>query len=421
MKKIVAACLFLLLLLPGQALADTTAPAPEAAAGLVVEYANIAALMTERNPVIRSNADILRAMDYGYASLEDSLAMASKAASAFGRLADSVVVSEDPNSFILKEYLAGQEATLVNTAVGILDTQEDMERMIERTKLQMEAGNEQIIRAAEGLYFTYHRLRQQQADLSDNLGLLQRQLKVTRLRREIGLASEYDVLVMEARVRELANGLDTLAGQTDNLLRNFNLLLGRAYDAPLELAEPPALPEDSGADAGSAADASAAEANSYSIKLQQYSLGDKKVAYRRLKEENGLRDSDVEDKDNAGKRWYNRAQQLRAEMRSEEEKLNEIIRNFHSEFAQAAQAVRDKAAALELAELNLAKEAVTLGQMTLRYELGLLSGLALEGVKAGYAAQERKMRAAEWELLQARRQYEWMQQGLSFAAAGAAF
>ncbi|MGI5838853.1 MAG: hypothetical protein ACOX8W_04255 [bacterium] len=425
MRKLIAACLFLLLLLPGPvvaaeiAAAGATVPATEAA--LVVGYEDIAGLVAERNPVIRSNAEALRAMEYGYESLEDGLALASMSARAFGEMADRIVVDPgDLNSFILKEYFTGQEAAMVNSAVGILDTREDMERTIGRTKLQMEAANLQIIRAAENLYFTYHTLRLQQADLTDGLAMAERQLSVTRLRRELGLAADYDVLAAAAQAKEAANGLDFLTKQTDNVVKNFNLLLGRPYDAPLELAAPPARVSESEEDNGSAPDPAAAEADCYEIRLQKYRLGDKKVALRRLKSENGIRDSDIEDEDNDDERWYNTARQLLSELRSEEEKLNEIIRSYHSGLAQAAQTIADKTAALELEKMKYEQETRKLAQMTLRCELGLLSSLALEGVKSGHAAQARKAQAAEWALLQAESEYNWLCKGLAPAAAGGA-
>jgi len=422
MKKIAAVCLLLLLLSPGQSMAAETVP--EATDELVVEYTAIADLMTEHNPVIKSNASALKAMEYGYESLDDALALASMAARLYGNLADGVMIDEaapdgDPNSRVLQQYLAGQEDAMVNSAVGIIDSKEDMARLIENTKLQMEAGNKQLIWTAESLYFTYHNLVQQRAELTDNLVLLRRQQAVTQLRQALGLASEYDVLVMAAQVKELETGLNTLSGQTDNLVQNFNLLLGRAYDEPLVMAAPPAV-RAVGELPDIEADLVAAEANCYAIKLAKYSLGDKKVAYRRLKQDNGISDSDVEDERQDDERWYNQAQQLVEEIKSGEAKVNDLVRSFRTELAQARQEIADKAAALELAELKLANEKTTLAQMSLRYELGLISTLALEGVEAGYAAQERKVEAAGWELLLARRQYEWMVQGLSFSASGSA-
>jgi len=420
-----------------------------------ITFTDIESLMLERNPVIKTTENTLEELINSRNSIEDAEDDLDKAIDQLNAAIDAMnmAISNMDNSINALTGLIGQQMQLLpgngeengqhwqigfgNSAGMPLDAnviisqamlqslisvrelyksnvatlrenrnalRDQIERLpnqkleIDKAILQLEMAKNSVIWGAQSLYFAYNSLERQKGDLLQNLKLLEDQLNIMELQKEMGMITDLDVRAVKLQKEQLERGIKLLENQIDGLKGELNLMLGQDFDAELVVGEIPELDGEELSQMNYEKDLDLAKRMNYSLRIQ---LCNYKIEGNNLEiaEDSGSSD----ERRTAERNFENATINYNQEQRKVELTFHKLYRN-----------VLDKYDALKAEEKNLEYQRQRHDFLNLKYELGMASAMELNKSEVDYNAQLNKLESAKQDLLQAWTQYEWFIRGMSW-------
>lgn len=300
------------------------------------------------------------------------------------------------NLLNLEASLGSSKNALKSQSKMLDEKVEDMEDTIDKFIQQSKMTSMQLSWAAENLYITYNTLDMQEAELSNNLKLLEKQIEIAKIRESLGLASKVDVLNAEISLRELQISQKALKTQKEAIKGELNLLFGQAFDEDLLIGAVPVLDERELLNIDYDADLSTALNNNFSLKLQVLERKSKDTALERAEKDSSLSEEAAE-----------------FDYENEEIKLGDLRKQTALAFYKIFEELLSKKQtyALENAKYELAETMKE--QVELKYRLGMLSDIGRETELNNYFSKMIKKYISGYELTLSYRKYEWMKRGLT--------
>jgi len=300
------------------------------------------------------------------------------------------------NLLNLEASLGSSKNALKSQSIMLDEKVEDMEDTIDKFIQQSKMTSMQLSWAAENLYITYNTLDMQEAELSNNLKLLEKQIEIAKIRESLGLASKVDVLNAEISLRELQISQKALKTQKEAIKGELNLLFGQAFDEDLLIGAVPVLDERELLNIDYDADLSTALNNNFSLKLQVLERKSKDTALERAEKDSSLSEEAAE-----------------FDYENEEIKLGDLRKQTALAFYKIFEELLSKKQtyALENAKYELAETMKE--QVELKYRLGMLSDIGRETELNNYFSKMIKKYISGYELTLSYRKYEWMKRGLT--------
>jgi len=393
-KRLLALMLIFPLLLSIPALAaDATGDKDAAAEPAVVSFGRLAELIRENNPTLQQ----IRYQQQALEQTDDLNSAADALWTAYVQMSNTksdiysamMAVAGNPDAAPgVLEALQGSYAALTYCATS-LSSQFDALKISDETKekvaIQAEQAEVQLTSAAKALYAGYWSLSRQLESLNQSEALLQDNLKMLRMRFQLGQIAELDLAEAENQLQVLQSSKATLQNELKNLLCQLNLLLGRSYDAPLALAGLPGMSSDFFADRDQEKDLETALAKNFTVrldKLAQKELTGSGAAYTYQLQAAGLQISADQDR-------------------------------VRFQFSQLSRAIADKEQALASAGQTYRHQQRLYAADQLRFELGQISDLALDQSKSSLDAAYTEFQNANANLLMATESYLDLVAGLS--------
>ena len=227
-------------------------------------------------------------------------------------------------------------------------------------------------------------MARQVRDLARSRTYLEHNIEIMELRLKLGQISELDLLSVTGQLPQVISGIATLENEMENLRGEMNLMLGRAFDAPLEFAPLPAavLPE---AEKRGENQKKALE-NSYSLKLKEQAL----------KEIKNPNDSQAIEKQRQAAVSARDAEARRVLFL--EDKLWRALEDKQRAAADAQSALQDEARRYDAAKL--------------KYELGTIARIDFEKAQLDYETKASAVQSAYGDIFTAALQYDWLIRGL---------
>ena len=277
-----------------------------------------------------------------------------------------------------------------------LDQLPNRELEVGKSILQIEAGNKNIVWGAQNLYFAYDSLRRQRDGILQKLELLDDQIKIMEKRQELGMLTTLDIDGLRLQWEQTEFSLDQLDKQMEGLAGDFNQMLGRNFDAPLEIGNLPAVDKIKISQMNYEKDFNTAKKVNYSRKLKYY---DYQIEMNNVE----LADKSRSSKDlEAAEEEYDRTAI----------EYNQESRNLEAKFSKAYADVKEKLEALDVADKSLEYAEQKYAALELKYEFGMVSQIELKQGKADYDTQRSGTEAAAQDLAKAWTQYQWFLDGV---------
>lgn len=283
---------------------------------------------------------------------------------------------------------------------------EDLQEAVNSAKLGTEMAIKQLTWGAENAYIAYNKLNYEIAKLDEAIKMLELNLMAVKIRKDVGLASELQVIVTESNLKNLKNTRQQLIDSQKDLLNQINLLIGRKYDAEIEISGVPELEKSAVSQiaVNYDKDLETAMENCYSVKLQEIQC--------RLKEY-GL--SRAEEDDGADSNNYYQAQKA---LYIEKNKLAEEKRQFENAFFQKYKDILSLERDIEIEKTLLESKRAEYENTKAKYEMGQVSYLTYAQADSDYKTQELAVEEKELELFKLVREYKWMKEGISTQSQG---
>ena len=400
MKRIISYLMVLSIILAGAAALTGAAEAAPAENALRLSFSDVEKQINSKNLTIRNNQITIQNIN----SMLDDDAITALIASQNLLLQQQrstsnilgQIVTASPTG-LDDPYQGGLVAALRNDIMSFEMSIQQISGQIEqvhnaprasrdRTVQQLNNVNRQIIWGAESLYMGYHALTRQLDQTKETLGTLNRNIGAMERRLSLGQITEHTLKTMKSSRTQLEQGIKSMENELVNIKGQMNLLLGRKYDAPLEISALPAAEKGFLKTIDRTRDLRLAIRSNYLINIAIIDIEEqaRKISESARKQEAIARNN------------YD------SETRAVEQKYENLIK-----------AITDKETLLVLEENQLSLVRQAYDEANKRYGLGRVSRLELEQAGSDVLVQTIKVKSAEAELFSAIRRYEWLVRGLS--------
>jgi len=407
MKRIISSLLVFCLIITGAALfaAPTYAmdePPPRTQAVLRLNHADIEQQVRRNNPMIRNNAITEQGLtDFvGTPMMTDAMIAGQGALLAMQMQTQTILAQimatpppEEPDPirdgiiFALMNDIASIERDIMQMNAQMEQMQSDPVRnTVSRGVQQLNNANRQIIWGVESMYLGYHTLSRQIEQTRETLDALNRSISVMERRYAVGHITARALQNVRGNRTQLKAGIVNMENELENLKGQINIMLGRNYDAPLQLGALPEADRDFLSTRNRETDLRSARSNNHTINIARIDI-DENAA---LSGENARRQEAI------AQNTYDN------ELRGLSQRKESLIR-----------AINDRLAALELAEDQLWLLEQTLEETQRRFDRGIIARADLEAARSEVRLQEIRIDSADAELFSAIRRYEWFVRGLN--------
>ena len=368
---------------------------------LRLDHADIEQLVLRHNVVVRNNAITQQGLNdmIGTPMMVDALIagqnqlLAMQAQTSAVLASVMAVPSEGPDPvrdgiiMSLMNDIAANERDIMQMSAQIDQMRSDPVRnTFNRAVLQINSANRQIIWGVESMYLGYHMLNNQLLQARENLNTLDRNIEIMQRRQAIGHVTQRAVQTLRTTRSQLVAGIATMENELENLKGQINLMLGREFDAPIQIN---AIPE---------ADREFLESRDSERDLRNARGANATLNIARI------------DMDEQSQLWGEPARRQEAIARNNYESE---VRALSQRQVSLERAFEDRLTNLELAEEQLELLEETLEETQRRFDRGLLSRNDLAQAQSEVTLQELRVAAADAELFGAIRRYEWFVRGLN--------
>ena len=228
----------------------------------VMEYGELADLIHEYNPTVRSNRSTLSdKKNQDLTEINDKL------------LSDAMDLWDDAGSTDTDSYIGRMTAANLDFAGNTLAQTADKNFMdAEMYKISYDQTEANLVFQAQQLMTTYKQSAYTMENLNASRALAQASYEATVARQAAGLATQTDVLTSLKSVQDIDANILSTQKSTDNVYRSLLLMLGWSADSQPEIRD---IPEPDLARIGAMnpdADREQAIANNYGIKSDEHKL-----------------------------------------------------------------------------------------------------------------------------------------------------
>ena len=249
----------------------------------VMEYGELADLVHEYNPTVRSNRSTLSdKKNQDLTEINDKL------------LSDAMDLWDDASSTDTDSYMGRMTAANLDFAGNTLAQTADKNFMdAEMYKISYDQTEANLVFQAQQLMTTYKQSAYTMENLNANRALAQASYEATVARQAAGMATQTEVLTSLKNVQDIDANILSAQKSTDNVYRSLLLMLGWSADSQPEIRD---IPEPDLARIGAMdpdADREQALANNYEIKSDEHKLQNLKT-----NEQADATKADLEDKRN---------------------------------------------------------------------------------------------------------------------------
>lgn len=337
----------------------------------VMEYGELADLVHEYNPTVRSNrATLSDQKNQNLTEINDQL------------LDDARDLWDDASNTDTDSYIGRMTAAQLDFAGNSLAKSADQNYMdADMYKVTYEQAESNLVYQAQQLMTTYNQSAYTMDNLNANRALAQASYEAAVARRTSGMATETDVLTALKSVQDIDASILSSQKSTDNVHRSLLLMLGWGADAQPEILPVPE-PDMSRIEAmNPEADREQAVANNYDVKYNEHKI-------QNLKSEDLVAST-------------------RATLEDAKSKVYSGLKTQYN-------AVLDARDALEAANLKLQLEAVNMNAASAKAATGNISALELVQQQTAYTTAKNSVETGKMQLFLAMEKYDWIKKGLTF-------
>lgn len=338
----------------------------------VMEYEELADLIHEYNPTVRSNRSTLsdkknqNLTEINDQLLDDAMDLWDQA---------DLVDSGDYGSRMSAAQLNFYGNTLAQTA----DNNFTDAQMYKISYDQTEAN---LVFQAQQLMATYKQSAYTMDNLNANRALAQASYEAAAAQLATGAATQTDVLNALKSVQDIDASILSAQKSTDNVYRSLLLMLGWSADANPDIRSIPEPDLNRIALMNPDADLERALANNYSIKSDEHKLQNLKTG-----------------------------EQVAATNASLENERNQVTNNLKSQY----NAVLDARDSLDTANIQLQLETVNMNTASAKAATGNISALELLSQQTSYTTAKNNVETSKMQLFLAMEKYDWIKNGLTFS------
>ena len=384
-KKIAALAIAIVLTanmaLPAFAAENTEQDAPKSTAYLV-SYSQIEQIVLDNNLQVENNELTL-----------DNLMEEDELKKQYERISDSIdqtsatlaaVIGNASATQDLKTVAAGTSAALAVLKTLFASQEDASEDTINLTELQIKQANNQLVKAAQSLFSTYHQLQYNLESLKKNRTALEDSVRAAQVRYQLGAGTAAAVEDAEASLATLNKNITDLQNQSLSIKYQMNQLLGHQYndqivfgkmpDPDIKYVETIQLQDD------------IAEAQKASYKIQITKL-----------QRSILNEDTHQEKD---------------KRKAKSNDIDAEIQKISASMATQLDTIKQQQAALALEQKNLDIAKRKWDQAVQQYELGVISSITLNQLKSNYLNQEIIVKTAKSTLFWNIESYRWLVKGL---------
>lgn len=337
----------------------------------VLEYNEIADLIHEYNPTVRSNRSSYNDQknkdltDIWQELMDDAMDLWDQADATYSDDAMSRMSSA------MSEYAGNNLAKMADN--NYMDA--DM------YKVAYDKTEANLVYQAQQLMASYEVSAYSLENLNANRALAQASYEAAAANQAVGNATQLDVLTAQKNVQDIDASILAAKKAADNVHRNLCLMLGWAVDGQPEIRKVPEPDLARIAAMNPEADREGAIASNYDIKSNELKL--KNVSTNDLK---AAAQSDID----AGK--------------------DTVYNNLKKQY----NAVLDARDELEAANTRLQLETVNMNSANANAAAGNISNLALIQQQTAFTTAQNDVETAKLQLFLAMEQYDWIKKGLTF-------
>lgn len=337
----------------------------------VMEYGELADLIHEYNPTVRSNRSTLS--DKKNQDLTDINNKLWDDAMDLWNAAGDVDTSD---------YAGRMSAALTNSYGDNLAKAADQNYMdADMYKINYAQAEANLVYQAQQKMATYKQSAYAMENLNANRSLAQASYEATAARQAAGMATQTDVLSALKNVQDIDASILSAQKSADNVRRSLLLMLGWAADAQPDIRDVPEPDLNRIAGMNPDADREQALANNYEIKYNEHKI-------------QNLKSNDLVASTNA--------------------ELDAVRDKVYSGLKTQYNAVLDARDALETANMKLQLEEVNMNTAAAKAAVGDISQLELTQQQTAYTTAKNGVKTSEMQLFLAMEQYDWIKKGLTF-------
>lgn len=284
------------------------------------------------------------------------------------------------------------------------DLDKDKSQAVQKVVLTADMMTNLQVWAAQNYYMAYNNALINQVDLQSSRELTQKNVAISQIRKDLGMATPLDVTAVESQLKDNDQMLKVLSDNLSLIRGELNLLLGRDFDKQLTIETVPVLDELKLSSMKYDADLELAINKSYNLRLAQNALSTKNTARHRAE-------------DSGNNYAY---KQGKVDSETEEIKLEDEKKKLERDFDKAFNDVLSKKNDLQREEGKLSDEHTKYDVLSLKHSLGMISKLEFDGGTAIYQSRVNIVKNAEHDLFKAYQVYDWMLKGLNTVSTGVA-
>lgn len=337
----------------------------------VMEYGELADLIHEYNPTVRSNR-------YTYNDQKNQ-----DLTDVYDELMDDARDAWDAaGEFDTDTYMGRLSSAQMDFSGNSLAKLADNNYMdSEMYKIQYDQTEANLVFQAQQLMVTYEQSGYTMKNLEANRSQAQANYEAVQAQQSVGMATEVNVLTAQKSVQDIDTSILSTQKSIDNVHRNLCLMLGWSADAQPDIRPVPQADLDRIAVLDPAADKEEALANNYDIKYYQKKL--ENVSTNELRS---------------------------ATQASIDDARNTVENNLKVQY----NAILDARDALEAANIKLQLETVNMNTVNAKAATGNASQLEVISQQTAFTTARNAVETSKLSLLLAMEKYDWIKKGLTF-------
>lgn len=385
-KKIAALSIALALTanmaLPVFAAEDTEKQNAEKSTAYLVSYSQIEQLVLDNNLQVENNEltmDNLIEVDdlkKQYEKISDSIDQTSATLAA--------VIGNSSATQDLKTVAAGTSAALAILKTLFASQEDASEDTLNLTELQIKQANNQLVKAAQSLFSTYHQLQYNLESLKNNRTALEDSVRAAQVRYQLGTGTAVAVEEAKASLATLNSNITDLQNQSLSIKYQMNQMLGHPYDDQIVFGKIPD-PDTKYVDTIHLTD-DIAEAQKASYNIQITKL-----------QRSILNEDTHQEKD---------------QRKAKSNDIDAEIQKISASMATQLDTIKQQQSTLSLEQKNLDIAKLKWDQANQQYELGVISSIQLNQLKSSYLNEEIVVKIAKSTLFWNIESYRWLVKGL---------
>lgn len=368
--------------LPAFAAENTANQSTEKNTAYLASYTQIEQMVLDNNLQVENNELTM-----------DNLIEVDDLKKQYEKISDSIDQTSATLAAVIGNSSATQDlktvATGTSAALAILKTlfasQEDAsEDTINLTELQIKQANNQLVKAAQSLFSTYHQLQYNLEKLKNNRSALEDSIRTAQVRYQLGTGTAAAVEDAKVPLATLNNNIIDLQNQSLSIKYQMNQMLGHQYDDQIVFGKMPD-PDTKYVDTILLTD-DIAEAQKASYKIQITKL-----------QRSILNEDTHQEKD---------------QRRAKSNDIDAEIQKISASLATQLDTIKQQQSTLSLEQKNLEIAKLKWDQALKQYELGAISSVQLNQLKSSYLNQEIIVETVKSTLFWDIESYRWLVKGL---------